>query len=488
MTTTTGPQAIVLASDNGSRLYPLTGGSLPKALLPIGNRPLLSYPLAMIEACGVHHVIIVCSGKEAADQIHSWVGFDYDGGLHLELRVIPESLGSADAIRAVADSLTAVTVAVLSVDAVSDVPLSALLATHTMRNAAVTAMLHPRRVLPSSETKPGKTPKNVEYIGLSSSGQTIISLAGNPNAQGTVSLPWNRMQDGGITLRTDLEQAHVYVFNRTALMTTLELKPQYSSLKQEVLPWMVRNQQCFVSRPLADNISSTTTLEGSLSENLDVSKASPGIVGNGDQGTASTHPGVVHSEDQPSCGVAVYLPDHAFFCARANTTQAFADISKDITTPLLATRLLGAPTNPRHENWMDASTKLGQKATVGAGCIVAPGCIIGDKCTLKRSIVGRGVTFGRDVKVINSVVMAGASVGEGAHVQGSILCDGVHVEAHASLKDCQVGAGFVIAEGADHRGEALARSPRVGRGAQQHRGNVATSAATKSSQSDDSSF
>lgn len=65
----------------------------------------------------------------------------------------------------------------------------------------------------------------------------------------------------------------------------------------------------------------------------------------------------------------------------------------------MASRLLGAATNSRHENWMDASTKLGAKATVGAGCIVAPGCIVGDKSTLKRSVVGRGVTIGRDVKV-----------------------------------------------------------------------------------------
>lgn len=54
-----GPQAVILASGTGARLYPLNGSGSPKALLPVGNRPLLSYPLAMIEASGVHHVIIV---------------------------------------------------------------------------------------------------------------------------------------------------------------------------------------------------------------------------------------------------------------------------------------------------------------------------------------------------------------------------------------------------------------------------------------------
>lgn len=55
------PQAVILASDAGSRLYPLNGPSTPKALLPVGNRPLLSFPLAMVEHSGVHHVLVVRS-------------------------------------------------------------------------------------------------------------------------------------------------------------------------------------------------------------------------------------------------------------------------------------------------------------------------------------------------------------------------------------------------------------------------------------------
>lgn len=41
-------------------------------------------------------------------------------------------------------------------------------AAHTVRGAAATSLLHTRRVLPSTETKPGKAPKNVDYIGEAS--------------------------------------------------------------------------------------------------------------------------------------------------------------------------------------------------------------------------------------------------------------------------------------------------------------------------------
>lgn len=55
------PQAVILASDTGARLYPLNGPATPKALLPVGNRPLLSFPLAMIEHSGIRHVLVVSS-------------------------------------------------------------------------------------------------------------------------------------------------------------------------------------------------------------------------------------------------------------------------------------------------------------------------------------------------------------------------------------------------------------------------------------------
>lgn len=49
-----------------------------------------------------------------------------------------EGLGSADALRAVGDSLVADAVAVLSADLVSDVPLGAVLAAHTVRQKRCT--------------------------------------------------------------------------------------------------------------------------------------------------------------------------------------------------------------------------------------------------------------------------------------------------------------------------------------------------------------
>ena len=45
-------QAVVLAGGKGSRMNELTRGKTPKCLLPIGNKPMLWFPLKMLESHG----------------------------------------------------------------------------------------------------------------------------------------------------------------------------------------------------------------------------------------------------------------------------------------------------------------------------------------------------------------------------------------------------------------------------------------------------
>ena len=44
-------QAIIMAAGRGSRMYPLTE-NFPKSLLPVGNLPLIWYPLNLLVTSG----------------------------------------------------------------------------------------------------------------------------------------------------------------------------------------------------------------------------------------------------------------------------------------------------------------------------------------------------------------------------------------------------------------------------------------------------
>jgi NDP-sugar pyrophosphorylase family protein len=64
-------QAVVLAGGLGTRLAPLTR-HVPKALVPVGGRPFLWYPLRWAARCGVREVVL-CIGH-LGDQVRQWLG------------------------------------------------------------------------------------------------------------------------------------------------------------------------------------------------------------------------------------------------------------------------------------------------------------------------------------------------------------------------------------------------------------------------------
>lgn len=67
-------QVVVLAGGECKRMYPLTSAGTVKALLPVGNRPLISYPLRNLAEAGIKKCIVVsargrkicCCGSGAA--------------------------------------------------------------------------------------------------------------------------------------------------------------------------------------------------------------------------------------------------------------------------------------------------------------------------------------------------------------------------------------------------------------------------------------
>ncbi|EMS55478.1 Translation initiation factor eIF-2B subunit gamma [Triticum urartu] len=101
--------------------------------------------------------------------------------------------------------------------------------------------------------------------------------------------------------------------------------------------------------------------------------------------------------------------------------------------------------------------KIRAVGQVGPQCMLAEGSQLGDKCGVKRSVIGRHCRIGSNVKIVNSVVMNHVVIEDGCHIQGSVICNNVQLQERAVLKDCQVGAGYTVTTGSDHKSESLAR-------------------------------
>lgn len=79
-------QVVVLAGGLSKKLYPLVSKDVPKALLPLGNKPVLSYVLELLEASNLKDIILVAAGEDAALCVGNWVADAVHDRLRVEVR------------------------------------------------------------------------------------------------------------------------------------------------------------------------------------------------------------------------------------------------------------------------------------------------------------------------------------------------------------------------------------------------------------------
>jgi NDP-sugar pyrophosphorylase family protein len=131
-------KAMVLAAGLGTRLRPLTD-TTPKALLEVGGRPMIEYPLRMLARAGVAEVVV--NVHHFAEQIHATLG---DGSRYgLQIRYSPEDpiLDTGGAIARVRPFLDDGPFVVANCDALLDPDLAAVWALHQREGALVTLVV-----------------------------------------------------------------------------------------------------------------------------------------------------------------------------------------------------------------------------------------------------------------------------------------------------------------------------------------------------------
>ncbi|CAA0805925.1 Unknown protein [Striga hermonthica] len=458
-------QAVVLAGGFSKTLVPLVSKEVPKALLPVANRPALSYVLELLEKNDINNAIVVVEGETAALMISAWISSTFFDRLNVEVAAVPEDVGTAGAIRAIDHRLTAKDILVVTGDLVSEIPPGAVAAAHRRHDAAVTAMLCSVPASgPSdsgSSSAKDKTKKSGYYniVGLDPTKQFLLHIASGADVEKSIRVQKSILRAvGQMEMRTDLMDAHVYAFKRSVLQDVLNQKETFHSLRRDVLPYLVRSQ-------LRSEISSNGVQSEENGNVDDVFQNSKILLSQllANASTPSFHeinalgqagPAPTLKKTHKCC---VYIAHKGKYCARLNSIQAFSDINRDLVGD--ANHLSGY-TFSSHSNIIHPSAALGSKTTVGAQCMLGEGSEMGDKCSVKKSIIGRHCRIGSNVKIVNSVVMNYVTIGDGCSIQGSIICSNVLLQERAVLKDCQVGAGFVVVAGSEHRGESLAKKER----------------------------
>jgi len=130
-------QALILVGGEGTRLRPLTS-TVPKPVVPLVDRPLISYMLEWIKRHGVDDVIMSCGFLAAG--VRNVLGDGSEFGMRLRFVEEPEPLGTAGALK-FAESMLDERFLMLNGDVLTDIDLTAQLAQHELTSAKATLAL-----------------------------------------------------------------------------------------------------------------------------------------------------------------------------------------------------------------------------------------------------------------------------------------------------------------------------------------------------------
>lgn len=89
-------KGIILAGGTGSRLYPLTKVT-NKHLLPVGNKPMIYYPIEKLTGVGIEEILIV-TGTEHMGSVVNLLGSGREFGCRFTYKVQDEAGGIAQAL------------------------------------------------------------------------------------------------------------------------------------------------------------------------------------------------------------------------------------------------------------------------------------------------------------------------------------------------------------------------------------------------------
>jgi mannose-1-phosphate guanylyltransferase len=130
-------KAAILAAGLGTRLRPLTE-SVPKALLPVLNRPLLGVWLAQVEGAGFHRVAV--NTHHLSAQVQQFLGRQ-PWGVNLSVSQEPELLGTGGGLRELGRSLGGGPFLAVNGDILTDLDLKNIYGQHRPE-ALATLVLH----------------------------------------------------------------------------------------------------------------------------------------------------------------------------------------------------------------------------------------------------------------------------------------------------------------------------------------------------------
>uniref|UniRef100_A0A674GE73 Translation initiation factor eIF2B subunit gamma n=1 Tax=Taeniopygia guttata TaxID=59729 RepID=A0A674GE73_TAEGU len=401
-------QAVLMAAGGGSRMTDLTS-SIPKPLLPVGNRPLLWYPLNLLERAGFEEVIVI-TRKEIQKMLN------LDTKMKLDFVCISDNMdmGTADSLRHIHQKIKT-DVLVLSCDLITDVDLYKVVDLFRTHDASLSMLM--KKTHEPTEGVPGQKGKK---------------------------------KPGIMHIRTGLMDAHLYCLKKYVVDFLVENRT-ITSLRSELIPHLVRKQ---FSSPASlqqglDNKEedqkkkeqASLDIYSFIKEDNSLLKPAP------DNSCWNDHRGDMNEtlhEGKVRCYVHIMKEG---LCYRVNTLGLYIEANRQVPKLLLNLGL--------EESLVHGSAQITDRGMIGSDSIIGSSTQIGEKTSIKHSIIGSMCTIKDKVKITNCIIMNSVTIEEGCCLQGSVICHNAVIEKGADIKDCLIGSDQRLESKAKHVNEVI---------------------------------
>eukprot|EP00466_Bigelowiella_natans_P005900 jgi/Bigna1/55398/estExt_Genewise1Plus.C_580041 len=482
-------QAVILAGGHGNRMFPLPERT-PKCLLPVGNRPLISYQLAMLERAGLRDCIVITT-QHCSQQVNTYLAEKYEGKLNCSMHVVDDYTGTADALRSVADKIVTDFI-VVSSDVLSNIELLYMADTHRMHDSVATVLLANSTLTTAVPAKKGKGGKNKKaaaakldakkqslpecnFIGLEQDTNRVVLYKSKADIEDTFCVgKWLLGTFPRMTLHSRLEDAHVYIFAHW-VATVIKEDKTLSSIQNDLIPHLVE-AQFKESRLKVDGDQPKPSKMAMLMKTQSMVDMNKGAGTDGEithrddkkgfivrkkfvQAGALQMSSVPPSTSDPINCMALVLEDGVesgdgkggSFCMRVNTVPAYKRANREVASlkdsegkAFVTTgyRVSGAPSTGGSSSSSSRPQKL--SFTIGKDCVVGEGVQIGKKTNIKKSVVGKYCKIGEKCRITNCVLMDHVTVEGMVTLSDTVVCSNANIQQMSSLDNCEVGCNFTI--------------------------------------------
>ncbi|EGC29005.1 hypothetical protein DICPUDRAFT_43464 [Dictyostelium purpureum] len=428
-------QVVILATDKAcgnSRLSPIDD-NIPHSLLPIANRPLISYQFEFLEKAGFEtksdNPIIIVVNEASEEKIRQHVSEIYKG-LEVEFFVLKDRLASCEILYRIRDKIKSEYFIILNANLVLEETFIRQMADiHRSGEAAVTMLLKPAQKVVEQPSKKGaaEAPSSskkelifTDYIALDEKKEKVIMM--EPGTEIEENLQFNKSllkHFPNLTIYSDLQDTHFYIFSRWVLELIVEDQkekyPLFSDIKKHLIPYLLSCQIPNIKRqrPLPE---SAFNLTQKISQEMS-STASP-----------FNQFSDINIQKKKTIKCLAYILKNGY-CMNVNTVKSYQQINRDISKGDLS--LL--PLEPKLEKnyFIDPAANV-TPTQVGPYCVIGASSTLGSKCSVKFSIIGKHCKIGDNVRIENSIIMDHVNIEDKCTIKDSIICNDVFIKAGSS--------------------------------------------------------